>query len=122
MAISQGQLYLLIGQIRCMIITLLTAKQLAEEMVKEPRFKPVEVRWRKSKDGKWLWKGDASSDEWCGHMMGYYFYYELAADAAEKEIVRKHVARLMDHLIANNYNMMDVDGTHTRWSVWSPDN
>jgi len=99
-----------------------TKFELAEELVKEPRYKPVEVRWRKSKDGKWLWKGDASSDEWCGHMMGYYFYYELAADAAEKEIVRNHVARLMDHLIANNYNMMDIDGTHTRWSVWSPDN
>ena len=28
----------------------------------------------------------------------------------------------MDHLLANNYNMMDIDGTHTRWSVWSPDN
>jgi hypothetical protein len=98
-----------------------TKYELAEELVKEPRYKPIEVRWRKSKDGKWLWKGDASSDEWCGHMMGYYFYYELAADAAEKEIVRNHVARLMDHLIANNYNMMDIDGTHTRWSVWSPD-
>ncbi|HSB92986.1 MAG TPA: two-component regulator propeller domain-containing protein, partial [Flavitalea sp.] len=99
-----------------------TKYELAEELVKEPRYKAIEVRWRKSTDGKWLWKGDASSDEWCGHMMGYYFYYELAADAAEKEIVRNHVARLMDHLIANNYNMMDIDGTHTRWSVWSPDN
>ncbi len=97
-------------------------REKAEELVKEPRFKPVEMRWRKSKDGKWLWKGDASSDEWCGHMFGYFFYYQLAADEAEKEIVRKHVALLMDHLIANNFNMMDIDGTHTRWSVWSPDN
>lgn len=97
-----------------------TPKELADEMVKEPRFKPVEVRWRKSKDGKWLWKGDASSDEWCGHMIGYFFYYELAADAAEKISVRNHVAKLVDHLIAHNFNMVDIDGTHTRWSVWSP--
>lgn len=97
-----------------------TEKELAGELVKEPRFKPVEVRWRKSKDGKWLWKGDASSDEWCGHMMGYFFYYQLAADEPEKINIRKHVAKLMDHLIANDYNMMDIDGTHTRWSVWSP--
>lgn len=95
-------------------------KELAEEMVKEPRFKPVEVRWRKSKDGKWLWKGDASSDEWCGHMLGYFFYYELAADEAEKILLRHHVAKLVDHLIAHNFNMVDIDGTHTRWSVWSP--
>jgi hypothetical protein len=98
-----------------------TEKRKADELVKEPRFKPVEMRWRKSKDEKWLWKGDASSDEMCGHMMGYYFYYELAADEAEKNIIRKHVASIVDHLIANNYNMMDIDGTHTRWSVWSPD-
>ena len=93
----------------------------AEELVKDPRVKPVETRWRKSKDGKWLWKGDASSDEWCGHFMGYYFYYELAADETEKKKVRTHVATIVDHLLDNNLNMMDTDGTHTRWSVWSPD-
>lgn len=98
-----------------------TSKELADEMVKEPRFKPVETRWRPSKDGKWLWKGDASSDEWCGHMLGYFFYYELAADEAEKNLIRTHIRKLVDHLIAHNYNMMDIDGTHTRWSVWSPD-
>jgi len=98
-----------------------TDKEIAEELVKEPRYKPIEERWRKSKDGRWLWKGDASSDEWCGHMMGYFFYYQLAADEEEKEIVKKHVALLLDHLVANNFNMMDVDGTHTRWAVWSPD-
>ena len=97
-----------------------STQELAEEMVIEPRFKPVETRWHLSADSQWLWKGDASSDEWCGHMMGYYFYYELAADAAEKILVRNHVARLADHLIANDFNMMDIDGKHTRWSVWSP--
>ncbi|MDR3714118.1 MAG: hypothetical protein P4L51_14960 [Puia sp.] len=97
-----------------------TERERAEEMVKEPRFKPVEIRWRKSKDGKWLWKGDASSDEWCGHMLGYYFFYELAADEADKAEIRKHVSKIVDHVIANHFNMMDVDGTHTRWAVWSP--
>lgn len=98
-----------------------TAQEQADERVKEPRFKPVEVRWRKSKDGKWLWKGDTSSDEVCGHMMGYYFYYELVADEAEKAVVRAHVSRLVDHLIAHNFTLVDVDGKHTRWGVWSPD-
>jgi len=98
-----------------------TDKQLAEELVKEPRFKPVGTRWQKSKDGKWLWKGDTSSDEWCGHMMGYFFYYTLVADDAEKKVVADHVSKLVDHLINHNFNMVDIDGTHTRWSVWSPD-
>ncbi|MFC5408828.1 regulator [Larkinella bovis] len=98
-----------------------TDRQLADELVKEPRFKPVEVRWRKSKDGQWLWKGDTSSDEMCGHMIGYYLYYELVADEAEKKIVRQHVARIVDYLMKNRYNFVDVDGKPTRWAVWSPD-
>ncbi|MDN3659420.1 hypothetical protein QWZ08_27490 [Ferruginibacter paludis] len=99
---------------------LYTARERAEELVNEPRFKPVETRWHKSADGQWLWKGDASSDEWCGHMMGYYFYYQLAANKEEKALIRQHVASLVDHLIAHNYTMMDTDGSHTRWGVWSP--
>ncbi len=98
-----------------------TPQQLADELVKEPRFKPIEERWHKSTDGKWLWKGDASSDEMCGHMFGYFFYYKLVADEEEKKIIRKHVASIVDHLIENNFNMMDVDGQSTRWAVWSPD-
>jgi len=98
-----------------------TEKEIAEEMVSDPRYKPVGTRWHESADGKWLWKGDASSDEWCGHMMGYYFYYKLAADDEEKVVVRQHVASLVDHLIAHNFYMMDYDGKHTHWSVWSPE-
>ncbi|MCF0038820.1 ligand-binding sensor domain-containing protein [Dyadobacter fanqingshengii] len=98
-----------------------TEREKADELVKEPRFKPVEVRWHLSKDGKWLWKGDTSSDEMCGHMFGYYFYYTLVADANEKKVIAAHIARIVDHLMKNNLNLVDVDGTHTRWSVWSPD-
>ncbi|WP_332368227.1 hypothetical protein [Spirosoma telluris] len=97
-----------------------TPRELADELVKEPRFKPVEVRWRKSTDGKWLWKGDTSSDELCGHMMGYYVYYELVADETEKAVIGKHVSRIVDYLIANNFTLKDLDGKHTRWGVWSP--
>ncbi len=96
-------------------------RQLADALVDDPRFKPVTERWHKSPDGNWLWKGDTSSDEMCGHMMGYFFYYELVADETEKEMVRAHVRKIMDYLINNNYNFIDVDGTHTRWGVWSPE-
>ncbi|NQU53601.1 MAG: regulator [Bacteroidetes bacterium] len=98
-----------------------TERQKADELVNDPRYKPVEQRWRKSKDGKWMWKGDTSSDEMDGHMMSYFFYYELAADEEEKVLVRNHVKKIMDELIKTNYNLVDVDGEHTRWSVWSPD-
>lgn len=95
-------------------------RELAYELVKEPRFKPVEVRWHLSEDGKWLWKGDTSSDEMCGHMMGYFLYYQLAADESERQLVREHVLRIVDELIKNDFVLQDVDGTHTRWGVWSP--
>ena len=57
-----------------------------------------------------------------GHMMGYFFYYEYAADEQEKERIRKHVKKIIDVLIENNYNLIDVDGKATRWGVWAPDN
>ncbi len=98
-----------------------TKHQLADAMVNDPRYKPVEKRWRKSSDGKWLWKGDTSSDEMNGHMMAYFYYYEYAADKAEKQLVRDHVSKIVDGLIRNNYNLIDIDGKHTRWGVWSPD-
>jgi hypothetical protein len=96
-------------------------RQLAEALVSDPRYKPVEQRWRKSKDGKWWWKGDTSSDEMDGHMMSYFFYYELAAGDEEKVLIRNHVSKIMDCLIKRGYNLVDIDGTHTRWSVWSPE-
>jgi hypothetical protein len=98
-----------------------TPRQLAEELVKDPRYKPVEQRWRKSANGKWMWKGDTSSDEMDGHMMSYFFFYELAANDEEKAMVRTHVKKIIDQLIKTNFNLIDIDGTHTRWSVWSPD-
>jgi hypothetical protein len=98
-----------------------TEKELVDVLVKEPRFKPVERRWHLSADGKWLWKGDTSSDEMCGHMMGYFFFYELVANDAEKQMIRDHVRKIMDYLMNHNYNFNDVDGKHTRWGVWSPD-
>lgn len=96
-------------------------RELAEELVKDPRYKPVEERWRLSADGKWLWKGDTSSDEMDGHFMAYFYFYEYAANDEEKQMVRDHVKKLTDELIRNNFNLIDIDGTHSRWGVWSPE-
>ena len=98
-----------------------TERQIADALVADPRYKPVEERWRKSADGKWLWKGDTSSDEMDGHMMAYFYFYELAADDEEKQLVRNHVSKIMDYLVKHNYNFIDIDGKHTRWAVWSPE-
>jgi streptogramin lyase len=98
-----------------------SAKEISEELVLDPRYKPVEMRWRKSADGKWLWKGDTSSDEMDGHLMSYFYYYEYAANAEERILIRKHVKKIIDRLMETNYNFVDIDGKYTHWGVWSPD-
>ncbi|RLD83679.1 MAG: regulator, partial [Bacteroidetes bacterium] len=98
-----------------------TAQQLAEEIINNPRQKPVEKRWHLSKDGKWMWKGDTSSDELDGHLFGYYCYYNFVADDKEKERVANHFSKIMDHLIRNDFNLIGVDGKYTKWGVWSPE-
>ncbi len=97
-----------------------TPQELAEAFINNPRQKPVEVRWHLSKDGKWMWKGDTSSDELDGHLFGYYCYYTFVADDEEKERVAHHFSKIMDHLMRNDFNLTGVDGTHTKWGVWSP--
>ncbi|GMQ80150.1 MAG: hypothetical protein BMS9Abin04_096 [Planctomycetia bacterium] len=85
-------------------------------------WKVYEPRWPKSADGKWYWKSDTSSDELDGHYFFYPLYYDLVADtAAEKERVREVVRDLTDHLIQHGYNLIDHDGTPTRWGYYSPE-
>lgn len=97
-----------------------TPQEIAEMLVDDPREKAVDIRWRKSADGHWLWKGDTSSDEITGHFYAYAVYYDLVADEAERARVRQHVARVMDYLMAGDYDLVDIDGKPTRWGVWSP--
>ncbi|MEA3478580.1 MAG: regulator, partial [Bacteroidota bacterium] len=99
-----------------------TPQELAEEIISNPRQKPVEKRWHLSKDKKWLWKGDTSSDELDGHLFGYYCYYNFVADEREKERIAHHFSQIVDHLMRNDFNLVGVDGKHTKWGVWSPQN
>ncbi len=98
-----------------------TDAEWADEHVSDPRHKRVHERWRLSGDSKWLWKGDTSSDEITGHFYGYLHFYDLAADEQDRQEVREHVRRVMDYIIECGYVLKDIDGTHTRWAVWSPE-
>jgi len=83
----------------------------------EPR--PASGQWHPTSDGKWIWKGDTSSDELVGHYFGYAAYFDLVADQAEKGGIRQVVARITDYLIAHDYDLIDVTGKPTRWGEWS---
>lgn len=76
--------------------------------------------WHTTKDGKWEWKGDTSSDEIAAHMFAYSIYYDLVADENDKKKISKTIKRVMDYLIKNDYNLIDIDGEHTTWAVFSP--
>ena len=82
------------------------------------------------KDGEWhisevepgyQWKGDTSSDEIVGHYYAYSVYYDFVADDREKEEIGQVVARITDHIIDNDYFLVDLDGKPTYWGRWNPD-
>ncbi len=82
---------------------------------------PNDGVWHPTADSQWFWKGDTSSDELVGHYFGYALYYDLVADAAEKEAIRQVVGRLTDHLVNHHFDLIDITGKPTRWGRWSED-
>lgn len=87
----------------------------------EPRVGKSGGEWHDSDDGEWEWKGDTSSDEIDGHFFAYALYYDLVADDAAKKDLRGVCRRIMDHIIDHGYLLVDLDGKHTMWGVWSPE-
>lgn len=83
--------------------------------------KPRGGEWYKSADGKWWWKGDTSSDELVGHYFAYAIYFDIAADAEQKQAISKVVARITDHIIDHGYYYIGPPGKPTTWGVWAPE-
>jgi hypothetical protein len=77
--------------------------------------------WRPSPDGKWQWLDDTSSDEIVGHMFALPLFYDLVADNEMEQRIKVLVQRLMDHIIDNDFRLIDYDGKPTRWGIWTPD-
>ncbi len=79
------------------------------------------AEWHPSPDKKWRWSGDTSSDEMVGHFFAYPLFYDLVAEGDLKERAKGLVRRIMNHIVDNNYQLIDLDGKPTRWGVWTPD-
>lgn len=93
-----------------------------EKAESDSLWKIYEPRWPRSKDGKWYWKSDTSSDELDGHFFFYPLYYDLVCETeAEKSRVREHIRALMDHIVTHDFCLVDHDGTPTRWAVYNPE-
>jgi hypothetical protein len=82
---------------------------------------PGDGEWHDTPDKIWRWKGDTSSDEIVGHYFVYPIYHDLVADEQEKPKLRAALDRITNHILDNNYQLLDVDGKRTRWGWWGPE-
>jgi hypothetical protein len=79
------------------------------------------AEWHDTADGKFEWKGDTSSDELCSHFYAIGLFLELAAEGEEIRQAKTHLARIADHLIQHDWQLIDLDGKPTRWGRWDPE-
>jgi hypothetical protein len=78
------------------------------------------AKWYPTADGLWFWKGDTSSDEVNAHMYAVSLFFELAANPAEKDLARRHLAGIASYILQNGWLLRDPDGQPTRWGRWDP--
>lgn len=64
-------------------------------------------QWNRSDSYDWL--GDTPDTSLIGHVLLFSFYYDLFASDDEKDDIRKAAYKIVDHLLANNFNLLDVD-------------
>ena len=76
--------------------------------------------WHLTSDGTCEWKCETSSDEMVGHFFALSLYFDLCADEAEKKDIETAVCGMVDHMIRNDYKLVDKDGLPTTWANWAP--
>jgi hypothetical protein len=77
--------------------------------------------WHWTPDGQIEWKADTSSDEIVGHFYAFALAWDLLPDPALRRRVAATTRRIMDHIVANGWNLIDVHGQPTYWGRWSPE-
>jgi hypothetical protein len=79
-------------------------------------------RWRDAPDPNWEWKGHTSSDEISSQTFAHAVMWELVAtNAAERFRVATNYVRIVDHILAHDLYLVDVDGKPTLWGRWNPE-
>ena len=77
-------------------------------------------KWIPAPDPEWDWKSTTSSDEAIGHIFVFAVLAELVDD---EDIKKKSVAlidSLMQHVVDNDFYLVDWDGKPTLWGKWNP--
>ena len=79
-------------------------------------------RWRVAPDEDWEWKATTSSDEFTDHTFGYAVLWTCVAKTAEeKQRIATLYDKIMDHIVRNDWYLVDWDGKPTLWGRWHPD-
>jgi hypothetical protein len=78
-------------------------------------------RWHVAEDKRWTWKGTTSSDEIVGHFFAYAIFAEIAPDPAWRQRAIALIDGIMDHIVRNNWYLIDYDGKPTQWGRWHPE-
>ncbi|MFQ6111354.1 MAG: hypothetical protein ACE5LX_04895, partial [Nitrospinota bacterium] len=74
---------------------------------------------RKARRGKgpfsnYFWKGDASRDQYDGVLFGYAIAHDLVPEGRVSALVKEDLRLLAEHILENNWKLVDVDGRATR--------
>ena len=79
-------------------------------------------RWRDAPDPGWEWKGHTSSDEICSQTYAHAVLWELVAtNASERARLAANYIPIIEHILAHNLYLVDVDGKPTLWGRWHPE-
>jgi len=77
--------------------------------------------WHTAEDPNWAWKGTTSSDEIVGHFFAYSIFAEVIPDEKWRGRAITLMDRIMEHIVRNDWYLIDYDGKPTRWGRWNPD-
>ena len=77
--------------------------------------------WRRADDPEWDWKSTTSSDEAIGHIFVFSAMAELIDDEDIKQRSIVLIDSLMQHVVDNDFYLIDWNGEPTLWGKWHPD-
>jgi hypothetical protein len=78
-------------------------------------------RWQPAEDRTWDWKATTSSDEIVGHFFVYSIFAEVIPDEEWRDRAITLMDSIMNHIVRNDWYLIDYDGKPTLWGKWNPD-
>jgi len=78
-------------------------------------------RWQQATDENWVWKATTSSDEIVGHFFVYAIFAEIVPDEIWRDRAIALMDAIMDHIVRNDWYLIDYDGKPTQWGRWHPE-